>query len=506
MNGVVYLIGAGPGDPGLLTLRGAELLSRAEVVLYDGLSNADILAHAPTAVQICVGKHGQHRIWTQAEIIQEILDHARQGKIVVRLKGGDPAVFARSAEEVTALQQAGIPFEIVPGITAALAASSYAGIPITCRGVASAVALVTGHEEPSKSESALDWAALARFPGTLVIYMGVTTAPVWTKLLIEGGKAAETPVAILRRCSMPDQLTIRCRLDEVPEYLKPASKLRPPVIVIIGEVTEPELAMSWFEQRPLFGRRILVCRAAGQQQDISKQLTDLGATVLHQPAIEVRPLDNPQLLDRMIQDLNQYDVLIFTSQNAVQAFFDRLHQQQRDSRWLGKIKIAVVGDRTAQAVREYHLQPDYLPESYNARSLAELLQPIAPGRRFAWPRASRSQDELSGPLVAAGGTVDAVIAYDHRDVTAADESIYQAMHQSKIDWVLVTSPAIARSLHQMFGSCLQHTKLASLSPAISCVLEELGLKPTVTANQSKLSALVESIVQHELANHPQEPS
>ncbi len=205
MKGVVYLIGAGPGDPGLLTLRGAELLGRAEVVLYDGLSNADILAHAPSAQQICVGKHGQHRIWTQSEIIDEMLRFAQQGKIVARLKGGDPAVFARSAEEVAALQAAGIPFEIVPGITAALAASSYAGIPITCRGIASAVALVTGHEEPGKAESSLDWMALAKFPGTLVIYMGVTTAPVWTKQLIDGGKSPATPVAILRRCSMHDQ-------------------------------------------------------------------------------------------------------------------------------------------------------------------------------------------------------------------------------------------------------------------------------------------------------------
>ncbi len=236
MSGRVYLIGAGPGDPGLLTLRGAELLARADVVLYDGLSNADLLRHAPRAEQICVGKHGQSRIWRQEEIIEEMLRHALAGKTVARLKGGDPAVFARTAEEAEAVHQAGIPLEIVPGITAALAAGSYAGIPVTHRGLASAVALVTGHEEPSKSESALDWDALAKFPGTLVIYMGVTTAETWTRLLIEGGKSPQTPVAIIRRCSLPDQLTIHCRLSEVPKQLSPANKIRPPVIVIVGEV------------------------------------------------------------------------------------------------------------------------------------------------------------------------------------------------------------------------------------------------------------------------------
>lgn len=498
MNGVVYLIGAGPGDPGLLTLRGAELLSRAQVVLYDGLSNADILAHAPAAEKICVGKHGQHRIWTQAEIINEMLRFAEQGKIVARLKGGDPAVFARTAEEVAALQAAKIPFEIVPGITAALAASSYAGIPITCRGVASAVALVTGHEEPSKTESSLDWIALAKFPGTLVIYMGVTTAPVWTKLLIDGGKPANTPVAILRRCSMPDQRTIRCRLDQVTQYLTPATKLRPPVIVIVGEVTDPQLAMSWFEQRPLFGRQVLVCRAEGQQQTVSEQLSELGAMVLHQPAIRVSPPRDCQPLDRLIQQLDRYDVLIFTSQNAVANFFDRLHQLGHDCRALASTKIAVVGERTAAAVRGFHLRPDFIPDTFSASALAAMLQPIASGKRFAWPRASRSHDELTAPLVAAGGQVESVVAYEHDDVTEPDDAIYQLLNQGKVDWVMMTSPAMARSLHKMFGDGLQNAKIASLSHTITAALAELGISATITASLHTLPSLIESIVRYEL--------
>ena len=253
MKGAVYLIGAGPGDPGLLTLRGAELLAKADVVLYDGLSNPALLSHAPQAEQICVGKHGKSRIWKQLEIIDEILSHAKAGKIVVRLKGGDPAVFARTAEEAEAVLKEDIPLEIVPGITAALAAGSFAGIPITHRGLASAVALVTGHEEPSKSKSALDWDALARFPGTLVIYMGVTTAEFWTEALLRAGKAADTPAALVRRCSLPDQQTIHCRLDEVAEQLNPASRFRPPVIVILGAVTQLAETMNWIKDRPLLG-------------------------------------------------------------------------------------------------------------------------------------------------------------------------------------------------------------------------------------------------------------
>jgi uroporphyrinogen III methyltransferase/synthase len=242
------------------------------VVLYDGLSNTEMMVHAPQAERICVGKHGQSRIWKQQEIVDEILRHAHLGKKVVRLKGGDPAVFARTSEEVDALVAAKIPFEIVPGITAALAAGSYAGIPITHRGIASAVALVTGHEEPGKPESALDWPALAAFPGTLVIYMGVTTAESWVSALLAAGKPPETPCALLRRCSLNDQQQIHCRLDEVVGHLTPASQFRPPVITIVGEVTRLAATMDWFGHRPLHGKTVMVTRPSGQADELAKPL------------------------------------------------------------------------------------------------------------------------------------------------------------------------------------------------------------------------------------------
>ena len=376
MKGPVYLIGAGPGDPGLLTLRGAQLLAKADVVLYDGLSNTDLLRHAPSADHISVGKHGQTRIWRQEEIIDEILRHAEAGKSVARLKGGDPAVFARTAEEVAALKKAEISFEIVPGITAALAASSFAGIPVTHRGLASAVALVTGHEEPGKKESALDWQALARFPGTLVIYMGVTTAEAWTQALLDAGKAPETPTALIRRCSLPDQQSIRCRLDEVADRLTPASKFRPPVIVIIGPVTELAESMDWISKRPLFGQTILVTRPADQASALAGPLRDLGATVLLQPAIEIGPPESWTDVDQAIESLKEHDTIIFCSHNGVRSFLGRMLERGKDVRELANTTIAVVGSKTADSLKEYHLRADFVPHEFRAESLAKELSLI----------------------------------------------------------------------------------------------------------------------------------
>ncbi|MGV3484626.1 MAG: uroporphyrinogen-III C-methyltransferase [Planctomycetaceae bacterium] len=493
MSGCVYLIGAGPGDPGLLTLRGAELLARADVVLYDGLSNPDILAHAPGATRICVGKHGQSRIWTQDEINAEMLRHARGGARVARLKGGDPAVFARTAEEAEALREAQIPFEIVPGITAALAAGSYAGIPITHRRYASAVALVTGHEEPGKLESSLDWNALAHFPGTLVIYMGVTTAHIWTSALISAGKSPDTPAAILRRCSLPDQQTIHCRLDEVAQRLTPPARLRPPVIVIIGEVTRLADTMAWFETRPLFGKTVLITRSEQQSSELSGPLSELGATIAEQPAIEIGPPESWREVDSLIQQIASYDYLVFSSRNGVESFFDRLLALGGDLRSLAPVKLAVVGKRTADKLAEYRLVPDIIPSEYTAAALAERLIPLAQGKRFASIRASRGPDNLAPLLQSAGGDVSHVVAYSHRDVAAADPSIVAAMSRGEIDWVTVTSAAIAKSLVRLFGDALGNTKLASLSPAITQLLAELGYRAAAEASEATMQSLVEAI-------------
>ncbi|MFK8111143.1 MAG: uroporphyrinogen-III C-methyltransferase [Rubripirellula sp.] len=495
MNGVVYLIGAGPGDPGLLTLRGAELLGRCDVVLYDGLSNVELLAHAPRAQHISVGKHGQTRIWRQDEIIAEMLKHARAGKTVARLKGGDPAVFARTAEEVDALKSADISFEIVPGITAALAAGSYAGIPITHRGLASAVALVTGHEEPGKSESALDWDALAKFPGTLVIYMGVTTASTWSQALLDSGKPPGTPVAIIRRCSLPDQQSIHCRLDEVTDRLTPANKFRPPAIVIIGAVTELAATMDWVQKRPLFGQTVLVTRPQDQAEALARPLRDLGARVLLQPAICIRPVDDSQDLDRIIESIGDYDFLVFCSHNGVNHFMKELvantHLDLRDIR----AKIACVGSRTAQTLStNYHLRPEFVPDDFRAEALAGMLADHVGGKRVLIVRASRGKDNLADSLSDLGAKVTQVVAYSHTDLTEADPAIKHSVEAGEVDWITVTSCATADSLHQMLAGSLADAKLASLSPVTSERLRELGYEVAAEADPYTIRSLVENIV------------
>lgn len=518
MGPSVYLIGAGPGDPGLLTLRGAECLRRADVVLYDGLSNPRLLEHAAGAERICVGKHGQSTIWSQDQINAEMIRQVRAGRRVARLKGGDPAVFARTAEEVEALQRAGIRFEIIPGITAALAAGSYAGIPITHRRHASAVALVTGQEEPGKARSALDWDALARFPGTLVVYMGVTTVREWTAALIAAGKPPDTPTSILRRCSMPDQLAIPCRLDQVADLLTPATKIRPPVIVIIGEVTRLASEMSWFDNRPLFGHSVLVTRAEQQADELASPLADLGAELLVQPAIEISPLVDFRDLDRQIETLRDYDWLVFTSRNGVRHFFDRLFALGKDTRQLAGVRLAAVGSRTAAALAEYHLRPDLEAAGMKAESLADQLigqgaastglpapdaglaasgGATAPGgrliERFLWVRADRGPDTLGDRLRQAGATVRAVVAYRHQDVPEADPAIHTRLAAGQIDWVTVTSDAIARSLIRLFGDDLRRAKLASLSPGVTRTLEELGHAATVQAAEPTMESLAAAI-------------
>ncbi len=432
--GRVYLIGAGPGDPGLLTLRGAELLRRSDVVLYDGLSNTDLLVHAARAEHISVGKHGQSRIWKQSEIIDEMLAHARAGRTVARLKGGDPAVFARTAEEVDALRGAEIEFEIVPGITAALAAGSFAGIPITHRGLASAVALVTGHEEPGKSESALDWDALAKFPGTLVIYMGVTTAEAWSGALIAAGKPADTPVALVRRCSLPDQQQIHCRLDEVADRMTPARKFRPPVIVIIGPVTRLAPTMDWVTRRPLFGQSVMVTRPIDQSLAMADALRELGAEVIIQPAIEIAPPSDWSDVDKSIHDLSRFDVIVFCSHNGVGFFLDRLIDLGYDMRRLAGLRIAVTGSKTAESLAAYRLKADIVPATFRAESLVEAIidslgssvqQPANDIKRknVLVIRASRGRDVMTDLLARGGAAVTEVVAYQNRDVTTVDADL-----------------------------------------------------------------------------------
>jgi uroporphyrinogen III methyltransferase/synthase len=493
VTGKVYLVGAGPGDPGLITLRGVECLRRADVVLYDYLVNPQMLRHARAGAELtCMGHHGHTRIWSQDEINERLIELARQGKTAVRLKGGDPAVFARGAEEVESLVQHGIPFEIVPGITAALAAGSCAGIPITHREFASAVALVTGQENTDKPRSSLDYEALARFPGTLVFYMGVTTAEIWTSALLAAGKPPTTPAAIVRRCSLADQQTILCTLGEVADRL--VGKVRPPVIVIVGEVTTLAPTMNWFEKRPLFGVTVMAARPAEQAAALADQLSELGARVLLQPAIEISDPPDWSPVDGALARLDQFDWLVFSSANGVRYLLDRLLATGRDTRALSHVQLAAVGPGTADELAKYHLITDLQPEEFRAEALAAALSGGAAGKRFLLARASRGREVLADELRGAGGHVEQIVVYSSTDVTAPDEENSRLLAAGKVDWIAVTSSAIARSLAAMFGEDLRKSRLVSISPVTSTTLRELGFQPAAEATDYTMSGVIEAIL------------
>jgi len=491
--GKVYLVGGGPGDPGLLTLRACQCLGRADLVLYDYLVNTRVLSHARAAAElICLGRHGRDRIMPQDEINRRMVEAARAGRTVVRLKGGDPAVFAHVAEEAHVLSAAGLEFEIVPGITAALAAASYAGIPITQSDLASAVAFVAGQEREDKPVSGLDYAALAAFPGTLVFYMGVTTARQWTGALIEAGKPAETPAVIVRRCSWPDQQRLACTLGSVADVLE-AAGMRPPVVIVVGLVAALPRALDWFGRRPLFGQSILVTRPAEQAAGLQSELEELGARVLVQPAIEIRDPPSWQPADDALARLDSFDWLVFSSGNGVRRVLGRLLDSGRDLRALGKVRLAAIGPATAAELSRYHLKADQVPDQYRAEALADSLAGAAAGKRFLLIRASRGRELLAERLSAASGLVEQVVVYESRDVSRADAEIGQELAGGRIDWITVTSSAIARSLIRLFGSSLQKSKLVSISPVTSATLRELGHEPAAEAEQYTMMGIVEAI-------------
>ena len=492
--GKVYLVGAGPGDPGLITLRGCRCLAQADVVLYDYLVNPRILDHTRACAQlVCLGRHGRGRIVSQDEINRRMIELARDGKTVVRLKAGDPVVFARAAEEIAALESADVAYEIVPGITAALAVGSYTGIPLTQGDAASAVALVTGQERRGKDAPGLDYAALASFPGTLVFYMGVTTVAEWTGELIRAGKPHDTPAAIVRRCAWPDQEVIYGTLGTLTERAQ-ERHLRPPALFVVGQVAALRSDHGWFVDRPLFGKRVLVTRPSHQSQALATLLDDLGAGVVLQPAIEILPPDDWTPVDRALDSLADFDWLVFSSANGVRAFLDRL-LETRDLRALGQLQIAAIGPGTADELARYHLRADLVPDEYRAEALAETLKrDTKQGARVLLVRASRGREVLAEELSQAGCHVEQVVTYLSRDVTQPDPGVAELLSSGQIDWITVTSSAIARSLAKLFGEKLRQSKLASISPVTSAALRELGYEVSAEAVEYTMPGLVDAIL------------
>lgn len=400
--GICYLVGAGPGHPGLLTLRAVECLRQADLVLYDKLVPPALLEHAPAAAErICVTSLADCHPQRQQPVHDTMIAAARAGKRVVRLKGGDPGVFGRGAEEAEVLRRAGIAFEIVPGISAALGASAFAGIPLTHRSHASAVAFVTGHENPNKPGASLDWAALARFPGTLVFYMAMSSLDRIARSLLEHGLGGATPAAVVHRATLGEQRTVTAPLGEVAARAR-AEGLSAPALVIIGPVVTLRAHLAWFEERPLFGRRVLVTRPRHQAGELVQRLVNLGAVPFVLPTVEIRPLADWAAVDATLRRLHEFHWLVFTSANGVDALLRRLPALGLDLRALGGVKLAAIGPRTAEALGRYHLQADLVPARYQSEHLsAALREAIAPGQRVLLARADRGRELLREELAQA---------------------------------------------------------------------------------------------------------
>ena len=501
-TGCVYLVGAGPGDPGLITVKGRECIARADVLIYDYLASPALLAHAdPQAEKIYVGKKGGDHTLPQEGINRLIVEKARQGKSVARLKGGDPFIFGRGGEEAEVLIAAGVPFEVVPGVTAAIGASAYAGIPLTHRDHTSDVAFVTGHEDPTKSESSINWKALATGIGTLVFFMGVKNLGAIVRNLIANGKADDTPVAVVRWGTTPSQRTVTGNLSTIETVVREAG-IKAPAIIIVGTVVTLRDTMRWFEDRPLFGRRIVVTRAREQASGLIHQLTALGAECIQCPTIKVKPPKDWTPLDKAIETIDQYDWIVFTSVNGVEYFFARLFEKGRDVRALGHIRTAAIGPVTAERLLDRGLQCDILPQSYRAESVVEAFSATeAEGARVLLPRAKEARSVLPVELTRMGMTVDEVTVYETWQAQESADELLARLEAGTVDMVTFTSSSTVKNFLQLLppdraNRLLQGIAVASIGPITSRTAADLGLAVTVEAETYTIPGLIQAIVKH----------
>jgi uroporphyrinogen III methyltransferase/synthase len=496
---MVFLVGAGPGHAELLTVRAVACLAQADLVLYDKLVPTRILDYAPASAQrVCVTELADHHVERCPHVNETMIAAARQGKRVVRLKGGDPFVFGRGGEEAEVLRQAGIPYEVVPGITAGLAAGVYAGIPLTHRAHASAVALITGHENPAKPESMLDWEALARFPGTLAVYMGFARLPQIVQSLIQHGKPADTPAAVVELATTGEQRTVVSPLGELAGAVQKAG-LGPPTIVLIGSVVALRSQLAWFEERPLLGKRVLVTRPRQQSSDLVNRLEQLGAVPVVLPAVEIRDPADWSPVDQALARLPAYQWLVFTSANGVRALIGRLRQTGRDLRALGTVKLAAIGPATAATLREFHLEPDLVPAAFRSENLAAALKDKVRGQRVLLARADRGRDVLRQELSQVAG-VDQVAVYSQVDAIETDSEALNCWRRGEIDFVLLTSSNIARAvlahLDQPCRARVQtgEVQLVSISPVTSMAIREFGLPVAAEAEVYTMPGMVTALV------------
>lgn len=496
----VFLVGAGPGAAGLLTLRAAELLARADLVVHDQLVPKHILDLAnPKAEIVCVRDLPGHHPEKYPHIYSLLVDRSNRGETVVRLKGGDPLVFGRGGEEAEALRAAGVAYEIVPGVTAALAAAAFLDLPLTHRGYASAVALITGHELPSKPGNRIDWEALAKFPGTLAIYMGIARLPLIVAELVRFGKDPNTPSCVVERAGTGDMRSVHATLITLDEARRQAG-LEAPGLILIGDAVAHRREPSWFESRPLFGQRVLVTRPKHQAEPMIQRLESLGAVAYHLPAVEIRPPADPAPLDAAIRSLKHWQWVVFTSANGVEQFVNRVKHLGLDLRVFGGMKLAAIGPKTAASLRSYHLEPDVVPaNTFSSEGLATALAPHVAGTRVLLARANRGRDLLREEL-AKIATVDQVTVYEQIDAADPHHEAYGLMRRGEIRFVTLSSSNVAKAVLAGFDETTKarvrrgEIELVAISPETGRAVRELGYQVAAEAERYTADGMIEAVI------------
>jgi uroporphyrinogen III methyltransferase / synthase len=490
----VYLVGAGPGAEDLITVKGLNCLKQADVVLYDRLSGVSLLKEAPADAEfIDVGKQPDHHPVPQDEINRLLIEKAAAGRIVVRLKGGDPFVFGRGGEEAMALEAAGIPFEVVPGISSAIAVPSYAGIPVTHRHVSTSFHVITGHEDPEKETESVNFQALAQLTGTLVFLMGVGQLARIAEQLMQFGKAPDTPAALVYKGTTAYQRTVTGTLETIAEKVKNAG-LKPPCVIVIGEVVALRPALSWFEKKPLFGKKILVTRSRTQASALSKKLHSLGADVQEFATIEIRPVENREPIRQALGQLHQYDHIVFTSVNGVTTFMDALLESGRDVRCLSpESEITAIGHATAEALSCRGLALARVPEIFTAEGVLNVLAPvIRSGQKVLLPRAEIARPQLVSGLTALGAVVDDVPMYETA-IPDADPEVLRNLFRKPPDWVTFTSASTVNHLMHILKKAdvpfPESMKIAVIGPVTAAAVQKHGLTVCAAANPHTIEGL-----------------
>lgn len=501
-KGIVYLVGAGPGDPKLITVKGLECIQKSDTIIYDRLVSNRILSFArPEGELIYVGKSPERHTLGQTDINRLLVKKALSGKTVTRLKGGDPFVFGRGGEEAEALAEAGVSFEIVPGVTSAIAAAAYAGIPVTHRDFTSTLAIITGNEDPLKKNSSIDWAKISTGAGTLVFLMGMANLPHITKRLMENGRSPLTPAALVRWGTRPEQRTLVGTLEDISRKAENEA-FKNPALIIVGEVVALREKLNWFEKKPLFGQRILVTRAREQASVLSEALEALGAEPLEFPTINVTEPEDFGPLDRAVENLGNYKWVIFTSVNGVYSFFKRLRYHRRDLRALYGAKLCAIGPKTKEALEEYGLIVDYVPVEFRAEEILKLLQgKVAAGDRVLLPRADIARKVLPEALTGLGAVVDEVTAY--RTVTGEEQGsrIAEMLKNGEIHVITFTSSSTVRNLVHMLdvsgiNNLLAGVTVACIGPVTADTARELGIEADLVAEEYTIEGLVSSILKY----------